>query len=341
MKGPMALPQSAVEFISRQVARLRQAPARRKLVFPEGDDPRVLEAAARLAREGILEPVLIGRTPTPVPSGVTFIDPTASPLTAKYSALYHDRRRAKGVTGIEAARIASGQLHFAALMTAAKDADAMVGSAVSTTAEYVRAVIECIGLAPEFHRLSSAHLVAVHPRQYGHNGLLVFSDAAIIAVPSAVELAEIAIAAASTARALFETEPLVAMLSFSTKGSARHKEVDKVVSAMRYIRERVPGLNVDGELQADAALVPAVGRSKSPGSPVAGRANTLVFPDLNSANIGYKLVERLGDGALIAVLIQGIARPASIVSRGCTAEDVYNTAVITAAQAEGARAAFA
>jgi phosphate acetyltransferase len=337
----MPVPQSAVEFISRQVARLRQAPVRRKLAFPEGDDPRVIEAATRLARASILDPVLVGSAPSNPPPGVTFIDPAVSPLTARYSALYRDRRRARGVTEIEAARIASGRLHFAALMTAAKDADAMVGSAVHTTAEYVRAVIECVGLAPGYHKVSSAHLVAVHPREYGHQGLLVFSDAAIIAVPTAVELAEIAIAAASTARALFEAEPLVALLSFSTKGSARHKEVDKVVSALRTIRERAPGLSVDGELQADAALAPSVGRSKAPGSLVAGRANTLVFPDLNSANIGYKLVERLGDGALLAVLIQGIARPASIISRGCTVEDVYNTAVITAAQAEGVRAAFA
>jgi phosphate acetyltransferase len=179
----------------------------------------------------------------------------------------------------------------------------------------------------------------VRPRNYGHDGLLVFSDAAIIAVPTAVELAEIAIATAATTRAVLSAEPRVALLSFSTKGSAKHKEVDKVLGALRYVRERAPDLNIDGELQADAALVPSVGQSKSPGSPVAGRANTLIFPDLNSANIGYKLVERLGEGALLAVMLQGTSKPASIISRGCSAEDAVNTAILTAVQAQRAQAA--
>jgi phosphate acetyltransferase len=332
----MPIPESAAVFMAAQIERLRRLKRKRRIVFPEGDDSRVLEAAGRLARQEILEPVLIGRPPTDAPAGVAFIDPTESPRANKYAGLYYERRRAKGITQMEAAEIARGRLHFAALMTAAGDADGTVGSAVHTTAEFVRSVLQCIELRPGFRRLSSSHLMAVQDRQYGHQGLLVFSDAAILVVPSAVELAEIAIAAASTARAVLDTEPLVALLSFSTKGSAKHREVDRVVSALRYIRERAPELHVDGELQADAALVPAVGRSKAPGSTVAGHANTLVFPDLNSANIGYKLVERLGDGALLAVLLQGIVKPASIISRGCSAEDAFNTAVITALQAEGA-----
>ncbi len=332
----MALPESASGYIEEQAQRLRSMRARKRIVFPEGDDPRVLEAAARLAREELVEPVLIGKGPAP---GVTFIDPAASPLAAKYSGLYYERRRAKGITQMEAREAAAHRLNFAALMVNAGDAGAMVGSCVHTTAEYVRAVLQCIGLRPGFRRLSSAHILAVRPRNFGHRGLLVFSDAAILASPSAVELAEIAIASAATARAVFNTEPLVAMLSFSTKGSAKHRDVDKVIEALRCVRERAPEIKVDGELQADAALVPSVGQTKSPGSPVAGYANTLIFPDLNSANIGYKLVERLGEGALLAVLLQGTARPASIISRGCTAEDAYNTAIITAVQAEGALAA--
>lgn len=332
----MPIPESAAVFMAAQVERLRRLKRKRRIVFPEGDDGRVLEAAGRLAREGILEPVLIGRPPAGAPAGVSFIDPAESPLAKKYAAIYYDRRRAKGITQMEAGAVARGRLHFAALMVMAGDADGEVGSAVHTTADYVRSVLQCIELRPGFRRLSSSHIVAVQDPGYGHKGLLVFSDAAILAVPSAVELAEIAIAAADTARAVLDAEPLVALLSFSTKGSAKHKDVDKVVSALRYIRERAPELNVDGELQADAALVPAVGRSKSPGSTVAGHANTLVFPDLNSANIGYKLVERLGDGALLAVLLQGIVKPASIISRGCTAEDAFHTAVITAVQAGGA-----
>jgi phosphate acetyltransferase len=282
----MPFPQAALEFMARQRQRLRGS-RKRRIVFPEGDDPRVLEAAARLASEATLEPLLVGRAPAAAPAGVTFVDPEASPLARKYATLYHERRKAKGVTLLEAGRAARHRLAFAALMVAAGDADGFVGSAVHTTAETVRAVLQSIDLKIGFRRLSSAHILAVQDPRYGHHGLLAFSDAAILAVPTAVELAEIAIATAGTARALFDAEPLVALLSFSTKGSARHKEVDKVVAALKYIRERAPELNADGELQADAALVPAVGRAKAPGSTVAGRANVLIFPDLNSANIGY------------------------------------------------------
>ncbi len=335
----MAFPEPAAAFMARQAERLRASSHRRKIVFPEGDDARVLEASARLAKDGLVQPILIGRAPANAPAGVQFVDPDESPLAKKYAALLYERRRAKGITQVEAARIASGRLHFAALMLAAGDADGFVGSAVHTTADTTRAVLQSIELRPGFHKLSSVHIVAVHYPQFGHKGLLAFSDAAIIAVPTSVELAEMAIAAADAARALFDTEPLVALLSFSTKGSAKHKEVDKVVKALEYIRQRAPQLCVDGELQADAALVPAVGKTKSPGSRVAGSANVLIFPDLNSANIGYKLVERLGDGALLAVLYLGLVKPVSIISRGCTAEDAVNTAILTAVQADSARAA--
>ncbi len=324
----MAVPVAAVEFLARQADRLRRG-RRRRIVFPEGDDPRVIEAAGRLAAEGLIEPILVGRD----------VNPETSPLAAKYAALYHERRKAKGITQMEAARLVRHRLAFAAMMTAAGDADGFVGSAVHTTAETVRAVLQTIDLKPGFRRLSSLHVMAVHKREFGQDGLLAFTDAAILATPSAVELAEIAMAAADTARALFDAPPRVALLSFSTKGSAKHREVDKVVAALKYVRERAPGLDIDGELQADAALVPSVGRSKAPGSTVAGRANVLVFPYLNSANIGYKLVERLGDGALLAVLLQGIVKAASLIPRGCTVEDVVNTAILTAVEAQGSRAA--
>lgn len=331
----MPVPESAAVFMAAQAERLRRLPRKRRIVFPEGDDSRVLEAAGRLARNGVLEPVLIGKPPGNAPAGVRFIDPAQSPSAAKYASIYYHRRRAKGITELEAAGIARHRLHFAALMTAAGDADGTVGSAVHTTAETVRSIIQCIELRPGFRRLSSAHIIAVHNRQFGHNGLMAFSDAAILAVPTAVELAEIAIATAHTVRATLNAEPAVALLSFSTKGSAKHKEANRVRTALQYVRARASELNVDGELQADAALVGAIGRSKAPGSTVAGCANALIFPDLNSANIGYKLVERLGDGALLAVLLQGIVKPAGVISRGCTAEDAYNTAVLTALQEGG------
>jgi phosphate acetyltransferase len=333
----MSLPESARVYIAAQIERIRRFPAKKKIVFPEGGDPRILEAAGRLAAEGLIEPLLVGQPPAAAPAGVTFIDPVTSPLAQKYAALYFERRRAKGIPQIEAAETAARPLWFAALMVSAGDADGTVGSATHTTADTVRADLQCIDMRPGFRKLSSVHIMAVQDRRYGHDGLLAFADAAILIDPTAVELAEMAIATAHTARAVFNTEPIVALLSFSTKGSARHPQVDKVIEALRYIRERAPELNVDGELQADAALAPAVGQSKAPGSTVAGRANVLIFPDLNSANIGYKLVERLGRGALLAVLFQGLAKPANIVSRGCSAEDVYTTAILTAVQAEGAR----
>jgi len=335
----MPLPRSAVSFLARQRERLRTSGRRPRIVFPEGDDPRVLGAAAQLAGEDLVEPVLIGRPSAQAPAGVRFVDPTASPLLDKYGRLLWERRRSRGLSEMDARELAADRLHFGALMVAAGDADGEVCSAVHTTGESVRAILHAIEMRPGSRWVSSAHIMAVRDSAYGHEGLLVFSDAAIIIQPTAAELAEIAIAAAETARVVLEAEPLVALLSFSTKGSARHKEVDKVVEALRYIRARCPELQVDGELQADAALEPAVGRSKAPGSLVAGRANTLIFPDLNSANIGYKLVERLGGGALLAVLLQGLSRPANIVSRGCSIEDLVHAAIITAVQAAQRRQA--
>jgi phosphate acetyltransferase len=326
----MPVPESATAFLAGLIDRARRS--RKKIVFPEGSDPRVQNAAAKLARQGILQPILIAPTPKSAPDGVTYIDPAGSPLASKYAALYYERRRAKGITQVEAAGIALRPLYFAALMVAAGDADGSVGGAVNTTAETVRASLHAIGAKPGVRVVSSVYIMAVHDRNFGYKGLLAFADCAIVIEPTSSQLAEIAIATAESTRTLIGADPTVALLSFSTKGSGKHKHVDTVVEALRILRERAPNLNVDGELQADAALTAAVGQSKAPGSTVAGRANTLIFPNLASGNIGYKLVERLGDAVAMGPFLQGLAKPANDLSRGCSADDVFNTAVVTAIQ---------
>ncbi len=327
-----AIPESAKLFMAGLTERARKL--KKTIVFPEGADPRVQEAAARLAREGIVKPVLIGPPPAHAPAGVTFVDSASSQLASKYAALYHERRRSKGITQVEAAAIAKKPLYFASLMVGAGDAAGSVGGAVNSTAETVRAALHAVGPHPRARLVSSVFIMALQDLSQGHKGLIAFADCAVVIEPNAMQMADIAIATAESTRVLINAEPAVALLSFSTKGSGKGKQVDKVVEALRIVQAREPELNVDGELQADAAVSAMVGKSKAPGSKVAGRANALIFPSLESANIGYKLVERLGGAMAIGPFMQGLAKPANDLSRGCSAEDIFNVAIVTALQSE-------
>lgn len=299
-----------------------------RIVLPEGDDPRIVEGASRAAADGLARVTLLAE-PSDHVSGenLDVIYPERSPLLKEYAEAYCALRRHRGVDRAGARTAMQAPLNFAAMMVREGAADGTLAGAVATTSDTVRTALQIIGKHPESPIVSSFFLMVMP------DNVFVFADCGLVVAPNAKELAAIALSSATSYRQLVGETPKVAMLSFSTKGSAAHKVIRRVREATDLARAQAPDMIVDGELQVDAAIVPAVAASKAAGSPVAGQANVLIFPDLNSGNIGYKIAQRLGGAMALGPILQGLAKPANDLSRGCTADDVYHMIAVTAAQA--------
>lgn len=328
------------------IARAKANPQR--IVLPEGTEERTLQAADRVLAEGIANIILIGKNEEIIAEAerlglknigkATIIDPANNPKSEEYAELLCELRKKKGMTIEEARKLVLDPLYLGCLIIKSGDADGQLAGAKNTTGDVLRPALQIIKTTPGISCVSGAMLMITNAQEYGEDGVLVIGDVAVTPVPDAKQLSEIAVCTARTAKAVAGFEnPRVAMLSFSTKGSAKHEVVDKVVEATKLAHELDPSIDLDGELQFDAAVVPRVGASKAPGSKIAGHANVLVVPSLEVGNISYKMVERLGHAQAIGPILQGIAKPVNDLSRGCCTEDIYKMIAVTANQAIAAK----
>ena len=332
-----------MDFLQQIVARAKAN--KQRIILPEATEERTLKAADRVLADDIAEIILIGNPDEihelAVEWGLnnidkaTIIDPMNNPKSEEYAALLAELRKKKGMTIEQARELVKNPLYLGCMIIKTKGADGQISGALSTTSDTLRPALQIIKCAPGISCVSGAMILVTKEKQYGENGIIVMGDVAVTPVPDADQLSQIAICTAETAKNVAGiADPRLAMLSFSTKGSASHEVVDKVVEATRLAKERNPQLKIDGELQADAALVPSVGSKKAPNSDIAGRANVLIVPCLEVGNISYKLVQRLGDAIAIGPILQGIASPINDLSRGCSVEDIYYMVAITSCQAQ-------
>ncbi|MBR3384547.1 MAG: phosphate acetyltransferase [Atopobiaceae bacterium] len=320
------------EFLDRMKATAKAD--KKTIVLPEGEDPRTIEAARVIVDEGIADLVILGDPATIDVPGVTVIDPATSDRREAYATKLAELRAKKGMTYEQAYEQVADATYYGTMMVKMGDADGLVSGACHSTANTLRPALQILKTAPGTKLVSSFFIMCTPATQYGENGTLIFADSGLNINPTAEELAEIALSSAATWRSLMTDEPHVAMLSYSTMGSAGGDTAAKVQEATRLAKERDPELSLDGDLQLDAALEESVGKLKAPNSTVPGKANILVFPDLAAGNIGYKLVQRFAKAEAYGPVLQGIARPVNDLSRGCSAEDIVGVVAITAVQAQ-------